>query len=59
MDASEAVKQELAQISATLSKALRDSTPEEWRSVVEKAIQQIDDVVGRIDKRKSGATESQ
>jgi hypothetical protein len=59
MDASEEVKQELARISATLSKALRDSTPEEWRSVVEKAIQQIDDVVGRIDKRKSGATESQ
>jgi hypothetical protein len=59
MDASEAVKQELAQISATLSKALRDSTPEEWRSAVEKAIHQIDDVVERMDKRKSGATKSQ
>jgi hypothetical protein len=59
MDASEAVKQELAQISATLSKALRDSTPEEWRSAVENAIHQIDDVIERMDKRKSGATKSQ
>jgi hypothetical protein len=59
MDASEAIKRELAKISATLSKALRDSTPEEWRSAVERAIHQIDDVVERMDKRKSGATKSQ
>ena len=55
MDTPERVKQELEKISATLSKALRDSTPDEWRGVVDKTIHQVDDVIEKLDKRKSGA----
>ena len=41
----ENTKQELAKISAALSKALETSTPEEWRAWVERAINRIDDLV--------------
>jgi hypothetical protein len=47
----EDTKQELAKISAALSKALKTSTPEEWRAWVERAINRIDDLVLPAEKR--------
>jgi hypothetical protein len=50
VDGPDVVKQELANISAALSKALQTSTPEEWRKLLDKAIRQIDDVIERLGK---------
>ena len=41
--------QELARISASLSKAVRSAEPEEWRQIVRKTIRRIDDVIERLE----------
>jgi hypothetical protein len=47
----ENTKQELAKISAALSKALQSSPPEQWRDAVERAIIRLDEVIERTDDK--------
>jgi hypothetical protein len=53
MDARQAVEQELAKISSTLSKALQSATPAEWQAIVERTINRIDAVIENLDKPRS------
>jgi len=45
--------QELARISASLSRAVRSAEPAAWRQIVRKTIRQIDDVIERLETERA------
>jgi len=47
---SDKTQQELARISASLSRSVHSAEPEDWRQIVRKAIRQIDDLIERREK---------